>query len=775
MSFLPETDRATLFARRIILLGVFLTPLVLAPWTTNLLEINKQAILALTAGLALVAWFLGVVLSGQVKLRFSWVSWGVGAVAGAALVAAILGTGFGRGILGLPNAASGALVTVLALAVLYFVAAQVFSDRGRTLRNVLAGSVSIALIFGFLQLIARYVFPFALAHSRVFNTVGSPNALGVLAAIVLPILIVTRLAPRWARWLDLAKISFAAALAILILLNWWPLWAIAGAGMVALIAVRSVQSQTGTIVSRSLIRRFLAPLGVIVIGVVMLVTGFSSSVRGELPIEITPSFKLSLKVAGQAIRERPLVGYGPEQFSIAFDRYGANHLANTVLSDAVFYDGASEILTLAAEQGILGLLAIGALLGFSVLAAVRLTANPGLESGGAAVLAALCAAWASLFLYPGNLVILGVFFVLTALLVLASGDETSRTLSVSERPAVSLASSLGFVAGLMLVIVAWYGLGTRYLGDVAFARALKESSPQDAVAQLTAALNRDANNDQFHRALSQAVIQLLRQELGKKPDPADPGRAERIQNNFTAAVGLAQRAVELGPRDAANWLNLGTVYQSLIGLVDGADEFARQALARAGEFRPGDPGIPNRIGMMYLGVSELAGQLARSGGANAAQFRQNSAVALVKAEESFKRALDLAPNFGLAIYNLGSVYERQGKLVESIRQIERIIPANANNPNLLFELGLLYYRAGRKDDAVAALRRAVALAPQYANVRWYLGLIFEERRDLPAAIEQVEKILETNQDNQVVIDKLAALRAGQTEFPPGRVIDKKPL
>ena len=165
----------------------------------------------------------------------------------------------------------------------------------------------------------------------------------------------------------------------------------------------------------------------------------------------------------------------------------------------------------------------------------------------------------------------------------------------------------------------------------------------------------------------------------------------------------------------------------------------------------------------------------RSPGANVARFQEESDAALVKAEEGFKKAIEISPNFGQAIYNLGSVYERQGKLNESIRQVERIIPANANNPNLIFEIALLYYRAGRKSDALAALQRTVTLEPQYANARWYLALLYEEKRDIPNAIAQVEKILETNKDSQVVIDKLASLKAGKIEFPPGKVIDQKPL
>ena len=69
------------------------------------------------------------------------------------------------------------------------------------------------------------------------------------------------------------------------------------------------------------------------------------------------------------------------------------------------------------------------------------------------------------------------------------------------------------------------------------------------------------------------------------------------------------------------------------------------------------------------------------------------------------------------------------------------------------------------------------LSPNFSNARWYLALIYEERRDLPNAIEQLEKILslEENKGNQIVTTKLSELKKGQTKIPPQKVLDQKPL
>jgi tetratricopeptide (TPR) repeat protein len=180
---------------------------------------------------------------------------------------------------------------------------------------------------------------------------------------------------------------------------------------------------------------------------------------------------------------------------------------------------------------------------------------------------------------------------------------------------------------------------------------------------------------------------------------------------------------------------------------------------------------------MYLVKADLLRQLAAQGSANVQQFNQQAGAALLKAEDAFKKAIEMSGNFGLAIYNLGSVYERQGKLNEAIKQLETIAPFNSNQPGLAFELGLLYYRADRKNDALAQLQRAVVLSPDYANARWYLALIYEERKELDQAVEQLERVLdiEVNKDNEIIIKKLEGLRAGNVSIPPGSVLDEQPL
>jgi len=58
-----------------------------------------------------------------------------------------------------------------------------------------------------------------------------------------------------------------------------------------------------------------------------------------------------------------------------------------------------------------------------------------------------------------------------------------------------------------------------------------------------------------------------------------------------------------------------------------------------------------------------------------------------------------------------------------------------------------------------------------------LGLLFEERQDIPNAMDQMRKILsvDANKDNQTVLTKLDELQRGKKTIPPKKVLDQKPL
>ncbi len=755
-----------------LVIGVFLTPIFFLPWTTSVLELNKGLLVLGVAGTGLIAWLLALVSSGRFTWRPNVFDKGVLAILGATLVATVFSIARVNSLFGVSNVMSSSLMMVCAFSIIYFLIVNSVQDEGQALSNILTTSLTLALLFGFLQVIGvhvlKYLSLFKFTDSYAFNSVGSVNGLGVLAAIGLPLLGGSK-AQGWLKYVHM--IGVVMAVAILVVLNWWVLWTIAIVGMAGWITFESLAYE------RFSISRFIVPMTVIVIGVFLMVVNFSlTAVKANLPTEVAPSFRLSSHVTNAVFKESLATGYGPTNFSVAFDKFGASQLVDSTLSSAKFFAGTSEFFSSIVNGGLIMILALLVMLWAGVQGVIRYVRDKEAvhQTNAQYIWATLCALVAAFLLYPFNVTLMFVAYLVLALAVLTLWGKTSRVYDAEHNVAVSLASSLGFIGGLILVLVGAYFGVSAYISDVQYAKALNEPDIGKASADLVSAVNWNGQSDIYYRAASQAALGLLSQELGKKADKTDTQQATRIQNYMSSAINLAKKATDLNPRESLNWSNLGNVYQNLLNLVGGVDILSASAYQKAADLRPGDPAFYNQIGTLYLTESQLLRQAA-AGSTNAAQLNQQATAALATAETNFKKAVDMSNNFGLAIYNLGVVYDQQGKLTDAIKQLEKIAPYNNDQPNLLFELGLLYYRNGEKDKAFSTLQQVLLLQPNYSNASWYLALIYEERKDVPNAIIQLKNILaiEANKDNQTVLDKLNQLEAGQAATTKG--INQKPL
>jgi tetratricopeptide (TPR) repeat protein len=223
---------------------------------------------------------------------------------------------------------------------------------------------------------------------------------------------------------------------------------------------------------------------------------------------------------------------------------------------------------------------------------------------------------------------------------------------------------------------------------------------------------------------------------------------------------VAKRATEIGPKNSANWATLASVYQSIMALIPGADEWAIASWQKAIELEPGNPFFYTELGKVYTTIADLtAPNLQAKDEAVQKEAETKVKELLAKAEEQFNKAISLKNDYAPAHFELAMVYSRQGKIKEAISKLE-VIQANLpNDIGVAFQLGLLYAQNKETDKAIAELEGAIKLAPNFANARWYLAALYEEQGKKDLAIAQLEEILKTNPDNETVKKKIEALKA----------------
>lgn len=795
--------------RWLVYAAAFLLPLWFLPFTADVLDFNKQVLLVGIAAVGLVLYLLNVIRSGFLRYKPNPFFLPLAAMVLAGVVAVIFSVNRWSSVFGSGAERSWSLLSLASFAVLFFLAVNSVKNKGQNLRAILTVSLTLALLYGTLQMFGIYAIPWQMFKSVNFNSVGSLNTLAILAAVSLVFFTIklpgeletspSEQAPRsglrvwsgsWKKWLlkIFRYLGFLLALFIIILMNWWPVWTVAFVSLLASVAFHSAAAvETGS-KRRVTMKSFALPMAIIVLGIFLMLVNFNwTSIKGRFPIEVAPAQKMSFTIALNSLKQRPL-GYGLENFAIAYDKNKPSSIANTVFYQIRFSAATSEVLNLAVEGGILMILAFLALLWFYGKEIFTQFKNKFFgDAEGGKIWAASLGFLTAFFLYPVNMTLMSVFVLFlvlgTALRYGSAGVAEERAFNLEKDVKYSFIGSVAFVVGLVLALVAGYFTVNNYISNVYLGKALRTNDIDSSIDLLVKSANANSQDDRIYNILSQRIIAKLANDLqaGPKKDESREDYNGRIQNLMASAVNIALRATDVNPADAQNWFNRGFVYQNLTALIAGADQAAINMFNESLKRNPSDPQVYLNIGNVYLTSADSIQRLIdnppkeQAGKLDVNALRKQVEDNLSKAKENFEKAISLNNNLGQALYNLAVVYDRQGKVPEAIKQFEKLQAANPRDPSILFQLGLLYYRNNQKDNAIAAWERAVLLFPNYSNAHWYLSLAYEEKGELERALTEAEKVAELNPDNEMVKQRLEQLKTGTRTIPPEKVLEKKPL
>jgi tetratricopeptide (TPR) repeat protein len=146
-------------------------------------------------------------------------------------------------------------------------------------------------------------------------------------------------------------------------------------------------------------------------------------------------------------------------------------------------------------------------------------------------------------------------------------------------------------------------------------------------------------------------------------------------------------------RDDAQALHLFGLIVHQQGRTEQAIDLIRSAIARNGR----DPAFHHNLGNMLRSREPAA------------------------AMRCYRRALSLAPDSADTLYNLGNIYQEQGRLDDAVGCFERALRLRPDAIELHNNLGAVLQDLGRLDDAVGCYRRALALRPDSVETLDNLG------------------------------------------------------
>ncbi len=292
---------------------------------------------------------------------------------------------------------------------------------------------------------------------------------------------------------------------------------------------------------------------------------------------------------------------------------------------------------------------------------------------------------------------------------------------------------LGFVA------VCFFGFKF-YLADIKYVQALNQPELDKKIEILQEAIRLNPYQPRYQMVMSRVFLAKTQEGLASLPAGGDQ---TAIAQDLSWTNNFAISAANTAPSQISAWQNLAEIYQNMMVMSQEREQFAIlaiDALKKASELEPRNPGIYTDIGNLYL-------VLAKKDEARA-EF-----------EKAVRQKLDFAP----ANINLALMLEEEGRVDEAIAKLEWLLPKNPNNVETLFQLGRLYYNKNEVERAITQFITALNLNSQYSNARYSLAIAYEKQGKIKEAIEQLEIVLAANPDIKEIQDRIERLKRGTSQ------------
>lgn len=799
--------------------AVFLLPLLVTPWTFEYRELSKQALLYILVSAAAIVWFLKVLAVKKWRFITTPLDLPILALATVYLLASIFSVDRPNSFLGSYGIFSGSFFGLAFLVLFYYLVVNTFStiDQLKKLFSFFYASVFLAILYTLLQFAGWFILPFAWARAETFNSIGTLLPVTVLAALTVILSLSFRVKsffsfPGGIVWrVLLAVMGFV----ILLTVNFFFAWTALLVGLLFYL-VFSVATEN---VSN---KQFIAPLILVIAVASLLILGvifrkpIGNVFKFNLPVEVRLDYTTAIPALKGAIFDRPILGSGPNTFQHVFSQYRDQNFNLSSFWSARFDKAPSEAAEYLVGSGILGLLIFEIFnFGFITYAITHLMKRRETSGWHLALTAftGFAVLWTAHWFLFFNTVIAFSFWLVIALFMTASSLE-SRTLvkhhdfSFADSPRKTVSVISGLSVGLVLVIVFMLFTVSVYAADISYRKGLtaasKTESFDDAEIHFEKAARLNRFRADYFLTYGEYLFGKINKELGKKqPD------IRQIQTLLTSGINTARTAITLAPQNGLVWERLAALYGYARPLLAGADRFIIDSLVQATEKDKQNPVLFTELGQAYrltarsidpgiLGrgsdtdVDGLSNEQEKALGSNPdnrdtngnnitdgnevlaglnpagtgglaesflAKYLKINQENLIKAEEAFRRAIELKPDYALAYYQLALSIEQSGDIARAILELENALSKLPGNIDFKFDLGRMYFNTERVNDAARQFQDIVQVAPNHSNARYSLAISLERLGSPSRALEEYRKVLELNPGNQSIQSKIAELEA----------------
>jgi tetratricopeptide (TPR) repeat protein len=131
------------------------------------------------------------------------------------------------------------------------------------------------------------------------------------------------------------------------------------------------------------------------------------------------------------------------------------------------------------------------------------------------------------------------------------------------------------------------------------------------------------------------------------------------------------------------------------------------------------------------------------------------------AEQVYKRAIDLNPNFATARHWHGFYLGMLGRIDEALAELRRAQVLNPLSMVIRTHVGLMLYQARRYDEAIEQLAQTLEMEPDFAAAHYFLGGAYEQKGMYEEAGTHLQRALMVSPGSP---DKVGALGHAHAVF-----------
>ena len=113
-----------------------------------------------------------------------------------------------------------------------------------------------------------------------------------------------------------------------------------------------------------------------------------------------------------------------------------------------------------------------------------------------------------------------------------------------------------------------------------------------------------------------------------------------------------------------------------------------------------------------------------------------------EAEQQYKRAIELNPNYGIAHAGYGTYLEALGRFDEAVRERQLAQKSDPLSPFAVADVGYPLYYARQYDEAIKQYRRALELDPKFSWGHLWIGQVYVQRGMYNEAIDEINQAIQ---------------------------------